>query len=632
MNEQSELLEQFLQRLRDDSQALPPDGLDPALADFARRMLHTPKPDAALRTRIWEQAMQAQAQPYQNGRVQEPVYTDKEDEFMVIKPETTRRNTWAWTVLVAAAACVIGVIFIMRFPSPNVFTSISLQNAATLTPSVTVTPSPTITPSLTVTPSLTITPSLTVTPSATLMADPMMQFPTFTSTPFVNASMGAYEYTIQAGDTLGYIIARFGYSDLSVGSGGIVDQVMSLNNIQDPNVLPATGMVLLIPVQTPTPTAPTADEAVYMTATVLVEQVTAQAQVIANVQPIQIVPGHANTDDGLSTGTLSGSNPVMSYQFTAETEGVVVLTIASSQLELVNLEHTVIHASMSGGGGGGGSVNPLVMQSIMTHFLVVPGDTVIAHVRVNTDYAGYSPEQQIPYELDIRLLDVVPLNQEPFNAAVDGTLNDFNPMALYSFEAAAGDRVTIKATGVDGFDSSLKLYDATFNPVGDISVAFDDNSGAGYDPEINQIMLPTNGRYYVLVTIGGGGYGAFKLELTKAEIPSLGTGTQEARFNSSLQPQFMFEGKAGQATTVNITLPEDASDYRVEFIDVHVYQNGALVEMLNHSTVSQPVNGLVLSANIVPPADGEVVVEIASNGKLTRPSQQVFRLEVALGE
>ncbi len=165
-----------------------------------------------------------------------------------------------------------------------------------------------------------------------------------------------------------------------------------------------------------------------------------------------------------------------------------------------------------------------------------------------------------------------------------------------------------------------------------ISSAFDEDSGAGYDPEINQMVLPTNGRYYVLVTVGGGGYGAFKLDVTKAEIPSLDAGTQEARFNSPIKPQFVFDGTAGQPVMVNITLPEDASDYTVQSVDVHVYQNGALIEVLNHSAVARPVNRLVLAANIVPPADGPVVVEIAANGKLRQPSQQVFRLEVSLGE
>lgn len=77
--------------------------------------------------------------------------------------------------------------------------------------------------------------------------------PSDTPTPEATATVEPYQYTVQEGETLYYIIQLFGYRDLS-----IVPEVVQLNNMADENDLIA-GQTLLIPRQTPT-AAPTATE------------------------------------------------------------------------------------------------------------------------------------------------------------------------------------------------------------------------------------------------------------------------------------------------------------------------------------------------------------------------------------
>jgi LysM repeat protein len=98
-----------------------------------------------------------------------------------------------------------------------------------------------------------VSPSPTVAEEVGVMVEDAT--PTFTPgpptiPPSPTPTLGPYEYTVQSGDTLLYIIQQFGYRDFSV-----VPEVVALNdNIPNPDSLPGAGAVILIPRQTATPT------------------------------------------------------------------------------------------------------------------------------------------------------------------------------------------------------------------------------------------------------------------------------------------------------------------------------------------------------------------------------------------
>jgi hypothetical protein len=93
------------------------------------------------------------------------------------------------------------------------------------------------------------------TPSITPSPLPQTATPTFTplppsETPTPSETPGPYEHTIQEGETLGYIIQLYGYTDFSV-----IDEIVRMNeNIPNADTLPGAGAVILIPRQTATPT------------------------------------------------------------------------------------------------------------------------------------------------------------------------------------------------------------------------------------------------------------------------------------------------------------------------------------------------------------------------------------------
>jgi LysM repeat protein len=128
--------------------------------------------------------------------------------------------------------------------------------------------SPTSEPSTTAVPeataSFTLAPAFVLeNPTATFTPPP----PTETLTP--SPTPGPYEHVIQQDETLLYIIQLYGYTDLSIGTGGIVDQVVSLNDsILNADILPPPGSIILIPRQTATPTPGNVATAAIVEATV----------------------------------------------------------------------------------------------------------------------------------------------------------------------------------------------------------------------------------------------------------------------------------------------------------------------------------------------------------------------------
>ncbi len=100
-------------------------------------------------------------------------------------------------------------------------------------------------------PSVTLTASATVTQATVQVnAAPTLPPATPTQMPTPTDTPGPYEYTIQADDTLGYIVQLFGYRDF-----GVFDEIVRMNdNIPNADSLPGPGAVILIPRQTATPT------------------------------------------------------------------------------------------------------------------------------------------------------------------------------------------------------------------------------------------------------------------------------------------------------------------------------------------------------------------------------------------
>lgn len=132
-----------------------------------------------------------------------------------------------------------------------------LMVSACGSPTQPIVPTPTVEPTLEATPTQR-PPTLTTAPTdvAIVVESPTSSAtsapPTLTLT--ASPTPGPYEYTIQQGDTLGYIVQQFNYTDFSTTPGSIISQVVQLNGLLSADLLPAPGTIILIPRQTATPT------------------------------------------------------------------------------------------------------------------------------------------------------------------------------------------------------------------------------------------------------------------------------------------------------------------------------------------------------------------------------------------
>lgn len=159
-------------------------------------------------------------------------------------------------------SCAMGLLFVISATACGVAPLNTNLATASVTPSVTETATSTPMPSAPTELATTVGQVLVESPTPSVTPAPPTLTPTPTQTP------GPYEYTIQVNDTLGFIIRQFGYTDLSVGTGSIIDQIVSLNeNIVNADILPPPGSVILIPRQTATPTPQNEQTAVVVNAT-----------------------------------------------------------------------------------------------------------------------------------------------------------------------------------------------------------------------------------------------------------------------------------------------------------------------------------------------------------------------------
>lgn len=135
--------------------------------------------------------------------------------------------------------------------------------------------------------------TFTATPTLTPTSAPLIESPIPTATPAPptetftpSPTPGPYEHTIKENETLITIVQVYGYTDLSVAPGSIIDQVVRINdNIPNADTLPGPGNVIFIPRQTPTPTP--GNEA-----TAVVVQATSAA-----AGPVVTLPGNASIND-----------------------------------------------------------------------------------------------------------------------------------------------------------------------------------------------------------------------------------------------------------------------------------------------------------------------------------------------
>ncbi|MBC7871647.1 MAG: LysM peptidoglycan-binding domain-containing protein [Chitinophagaceae bacterium] len=540
MNNQPELLEHYLIALRRDSHAVPPPGLDPALAAFARQIAAQPRPpkDTALRMRVWQKTL-ANVRTHKsfstNGNHSYSKFPEEKilmtafpADLIPTNPTSTRRSPLSRLPMIAAvmAVIVIGFMLFNRSPeNPNDEQPIIAGAQNNIEQQSTATPLPTVVPTATPIPA--------------------------EATPTRSDGLYCAEYhVVSEGETLASIAALYGFMS--------ADDLMNLNALRVEDV--TVGQLICLAMATVPPVSDVFG--------------------IASTSPVNVVDLAAND---IIMGSLTSEQPTFVYRFVGQEAGAFFIDLQSEDFTPI-----VTYATNLGGhftefvpeAGGvialdGIQILPTLVAeaaqptlvpvesplpptvpapvntlptftptpfAVQTMPTLVPLEVTIQALAPNIVYSTtpftfasanlissnllvpvmvVSPNQEVymvvqgrngtetgAFSIQIRPLEAQPM---AYRDTIEASITEEQPYAYYTFEALEGDVINIRVEGIDGFNTNLLLAEAVsgFN-------WFDDDSGAGSDPEIYQLTLPAAGTYHLVVraTQGlGDDIGGFRLTL-----------------------------------------------------------------------------------------------------------------------
>lgn len=191
-----------------------------------------------------------------------------------------------------------------------------------------------------------------------------------------------------------------------------------------------------------------------------------------------------------------------------------------------------------------------------------------------------------------------------YGATVEGELTAAAPAAYYAFEGAYGDIIDIQVFSENGganADTVLTLYGGPQLQ----QLAYDDDSGQGFDPEIMRYLLTQDGTYIIAVRpFTRGDTAAFTLSLARDSGSALDAGPQRVRMDKPPNSATLtFEGRAGETVRLVLEVLRGVNTPMVQ-----VTQRG--VTLLSLSATSSRR----LASDFVVPDDGIVLVQLESGG------------------
>ncbi|HVO41968.1 MAG TPA: PPC domain-containing protein, partial [Aggregatilineales bacterium] len=164
-----------------------------------------------------------------------------------------------------------------------------------------------------------------------------------------------------------------------------------------------------------------------------------------------------------------------------------------------------------------------------------------------------------PTQADVSSANV-PLDAKlTYNVPVDGKL-DRNQKTDFRFVGIAGETISIVVE--DQFDSLLQIYDPQNN-----MLIEDDHSGSNGTPRIDNLKLPRNGEYHVVLRGNTArDTGTFRLTVYKGAAPAAKSDTAikygqkiTAYFSPNSQAVRVFDGKKGEV--ISIVVQANFSSY-----------------------------------------------------------------------
>lgn len=181
-------------------------------------------------------------------------------------------------------------------------------------------------------------------------------------------------------------------------------------------------------------------------------------------------------------------------------------------------------------------------------------------------------------------------------------LSSASPSQHYRLQAAAGERLTFSVTGDEQLDSQL----AFIAPDGS-EYAFDDDGGAGLNPELRRVVIERAGDYILSLTAyQPPASGSGQLEILREPARSLGAEPVPVQLDDKQERDLLtFAAQAGESLLLHL----HKHSGNVE--DLYVRATVAGMEVMAYSTMGLPRQ---LSLAFVMPMSGQVALELEKFG------------------
>jgi hypothetical protein len=198
-------------------------------------------------------------------------------------------------------------------------------------------------------------------------------------------------------------------------------------------------------------------------------------------------------------------------------------------------------------------------------------------------------------------LDKVEVANLALGESADITFAERDSAVYFAFDGKGGDVLNIVVNSDGTLDTRLRVRGASDT----YDLIADDDSGAGFDPEISRLIIPYDNQYIITVEpYAPGMTGTVRLNIDASLLASLEDGTQTLSLGSKRsQDVVTFEGRAGEQVRITVVVTNGRPDY----MTIHITQNGQEITSISSSFVSEH------SFLITTPFDERVNVQLESS-------------------
>lgn len=277
------------------------------------------------------------------------------------------------------------------------------------------------------------------------------------------------------------------------------------------------------------------------------------------------------------SGTLDSETSILIYRIAASAGDVITVDLSTDSYS--------VFAQLTGDNstlqsyGGPDTLGPVIVSEDTNYLVTV------------STYDTYDA-----YAFSLTVNTTIPIVAE-YDTPVTGNFDEA-PVQIFTFEGKAGEIINVTVDSNSTVDTYL-----TLNAPESGFIASDDDSGAGYDPELLSVILPEDGSYALMVEpYIAGDNGEFTVNVVNGGLLSITESPQIIRISDKqYKGVVVFEGTAGETVLISA---------RVLIGDIYseLYMTVQQGNTVLANTVIGDVDRLIVEVTI--PEDGTVQVSM----------------------